>query len=155
MRLIVSPTSPLGMERVYPHSLCTSRSYKHALFMSLKTDPKTTLFIFVKSYTVLEQKDKMHQLDYFGKEAPPVIGVNMMKIFGIHWILSGGNNSQIAVTVDDEPDAPAGKWEVQEAYNKMKRPTTQLMALTVSQCHDLIRSLKARMKDEGVDTDDW
>jgi len=83
-----------------------------------------------------------------------VIG-DKMKIFGIHWALSGGNRSQVDITVDDEPDAPAGKWELQEAYNKMKKPTIQLMALTTTECKSLVQSLKKRIKDEGIDTDDW
>jgi len=77
-----------------------------------------------------------------------------MKIFGIHWTLLGGNRSQVDITVDDEPDAPTGEWELHEAYAKMKRPTVQLMALTIADCKDLIKTLKKRIKDEGYDTDD-
>tara|TARA_Y100001951_G_C11047501_1_gene133767 strand:- start:185 stop:421 length:237 start_codon:yes stop_codon:yes gene_type:complete len=78
-----------------------------------------------------------------------------MKVFGIHWMLSGGNRSQVDITVDDEPDAPAGKWEVHEAYAKMKKPTVQLMTLSVTDCKELIKRLKRIIKEEGVDTDNW
>ena len=79
-----------------------------------------------------------------------------MKIFGIHWNLTGGNNSEVKITSIDIPPPTVGKWEMEEAYAIMKKPTTQLMTLTVSQCKELISSLKQRLKEDGVqDVDNW
>ena len=79
-----------------------------------------------------------------------------MLIFGIHWNWTGGNSSQLHVTVLDEPTPETGKWEVEEAYNQMKRPTTELMTLTTNQCHDLINMLKQALVEQGVkDSDTW
>ena len=79
-----------------------------------------------------------------------------MKIFGIHWSLTGGNSSRVEITSINEPPPTVGKWEMEEAYNEMKKPTIQLMTLTVSQCKQLIQDLKSHMKEQGVDdADSW
>ena len=79
-----------------------------------------------------------------------------MKIFGIHWNLTGGNNSEVKITSVDVPPPSVGKWEMEEAYATMKKPTTQLMTLTIPQCKDLIKTLKEYLKENGVeDIDNW
>ena len=79
-----------------------------------------------------------------------------MQIFGIHWSLTGGNNSEVKITSMDVPQPRVGKWEMEEAYTNMKKPTTQLMPLTTHQCKDLIKALKERLKEDGVqDVDNW
>jgi len=79
-----------------------------------------------------------------------------MKIFGIHWGLTGGNNSEVKITSVDVPPPTVGKWEMEEAYAIMKKPTTQLMTLTSHQCKDLISLLKQRLKEDGIkEADDW
>ena len=79
-----------------------------------------------------------------------------MQIFGIHWNLTGGNNSEVKITSVDIPPPTVGKWEMEEAYATMKKPTTQLMTLTSVQCKDLICSLKDRLREDGVkDVDSW
>jgi len=79
-----------------------------------------------------------------------------MKIFGIHWNLTGGNNSEVKITSVDVPPVTVGKWEMEEAYASMKKPTTQLMTLTIPQCKDLIGLLKQRLIEDGVkDAESW
>jgi len=79
-----------------------------------------------------------------------------MKIFGIHWNLTGGNNSEVKITSMDVPPPTVGKWEMEEAYATMKKPTTQLMTLTAHQCKDMIKSLKQRLIEDGVkDAESW
>jgi len=79
-----------------------------------------------------------------------------MQIFGIHWNLTGGNNSEVTITSMDVPQLSVGKWEMEEAYTAMKKPTTQLMTLTSGQCKNLIKALKQRLKEDGIkDADDW
>jgi len=79
-----------------------------------------------------------------------------MQIFGIHWNLTGGNNSEVIITSIDVPQLSVGKWEMEEAYTTMKKPTTQLMTLTSGQCKNLIKALKQRLKEDGIkDADDW
>ena len=79
-----------------------------------------------------------------------------MLIFGIHWNLTGGNNSEVKITSVDIPPPTVGKWEMEEAYATMKKPTTQLMTLTSVQCKALICSLKDRLREDGVkDVDSW
>ena len=79
-----------------------------------------------------------------------------MKIFGIHWNSTGGNNSDIKITSIDVPPPTVGKWEVEEAYTNMKKPTAQLMTLTAYQCRDLIKALKDRLIEDGVkDAESW
>ena len=79
-----------------------------------------------------------------------------MKIFGIHWGLTGGTNSEVKITSVDVPPPTVGKWEMEEAYAIMKKPTTQLMTLTSGQCKNLIKALKQRLKEDGIkDADDW
>ncbi len=79
-----------------------------------------------------------------------------MLIFGVHWNLTGGNNSEVKITSIDVPPPSVGKWEMEEAYATMKKPTTQLMTLTAAQCKNLISVLKERLKEDGIqDVDDW
>ena len=79
-----------------------------------------------------------------------------MQIFGIHWNLTGGNNSEVKITSIDVPPPTVGKWEMEEAYAIMKKPTTQLMTLTAQQCKDLIKTLKDRLIEDGVkDATSW
>ena len=79
-----------------------------------------------------------------------------MKIFGIHWNSTGGNNSDIKITSIDVPPPTVGKWEMEEAYTTMKKPTTQLMTLTSGQCKNLIKALNQRLKEDGIkDADNW
>jgi len=45
---------------------------------------------------------------------------------------------------------------MEEAYASMKKPTTQLMTLTIPQCKDLIGLLKQRLIEDGVkDAESW
>ena len=79
-----------------------------------------------------------------------------MQIFGIHWNLTGGNNSEVKMTSMDVPPTSVGKWEMEEAYAIMKKLTTQLMTLTASQCKELITALKQCLRENGVkDVDNW
>ena len=79
-----------------------------------------------------------------------------MQIFGIHWNLTGGNNSEVKITSIDIPPPTVGKWEMEEAYATMKKPTTQLMTLTAPQCKDLIKALRDHLIEDGVkDADSW
>jgi|TARA_R110000824_G_scaffold22325_17_gene81890 hypothetical protein len=79
-----------------------------------------------------------------------------MQIFGIHWNLTGGNNAEVKVTSIDIPPPSVGKWEMEEAYATMKKPTTQLMTLTAPQCKELINVLKQCLKENDVkDVDNW
>lgn len=66
-----------------------------------------------------------------------------MKIIGLQWHLDSGNHCTFKVTSVEQPDAPAGKFELPEAYTHMMNtdkihPDAKVIALTTHHVREII-----------------
>ena len=70
-----------------------------------------------------------------------------MKIIGLQWHLDTGNNCTFKVTSVEQPNAPAGKFELPEAYADMLdthnkiHPDTKILAMTTEHVRKIIEEL--------------
>ena len=70
-----------------------------------------------------------------------------MKIIGLQWHLDSGNHCTFKVTSVEQPDAPAGKFELPEAYADMLdnhnkiHPDAKILAMTTEHVRKIIEEL--------------
>ena len=70
-----------------------------------------------------------------------------MKIIGLQWHLDTGNNCTFKVTSVEQPNAPAGKFELTEAYADMLdthnkiHPDAKILAMTTEHVRKIIEEL--------------
>jgi len=70
-----------------------------------------------------------------------------MKIIGLQWHLDTGNNCTFKVTSVEQPNAPAGKFELPEAYADMLdthnkiHPDAKILAMTTEHVRKIIEEL--------------
>jgi len=82
-------------------------------------------------------------------------GETSMKIIGIQWHLDTGNHCSFKVTSVEQPFAPAGKWELPEAYADMIdshdkiHPDAKVLALKTEDVRRLIEELWRHVESQA------